>query len=168
MAWRERLNSWQWSNTFHVDTHCVKYNASLFFSDFSCCMNLINSTLSRWIISPHTVTAKATKNIVPLCINSQMNNPVLQNYSITFKSWTHHWQKKKLTELNWTDLLWPSLNSNLPPGLYGFKLLQFEAWLSFSRIGFFLIFLLQKRSLNAFKWRKEWYFHLSATLQTKL
>ncbi len=55
----------------------------------------------------HTVTAEATKNIVPLCINRQMNNVILQNYSITFKSWT---ADKKWTELNWTELNWAAVS----------------------------------------------------------
>ncbi len=30
--------------------------------------------------------------------------------------------QKKMNWINWTELLWQSLNSNLPPGSYGFKL----------------------------------------------
>ncbi len=59
--------------------HCVKYDTSLFFLNFHCCMNLINHHTKQMNDFSHTVTAEATQNIVPLCINSQ-------NETVTFQS----------------------------------------------------------------------------------
>ncbi len=80
--------------------HSVKQNTSMFFLDFHCCMNLIKQHKADEWFSPHSNSGDH-KNIVPLCINRQMNKAVLQNETITFKSWTNHWQKN---ELNLTEL----------------------------------------------------------------
>lgn len=73
----------------------------------------VNTTRSRWMIfSPPAMTAEGTKTSLSLCLNRQI--------------WFHLKYEQtiytKLTELNSTDLLLPSLNSNLPPGPHGLKL----------------------------------------------
>ncbi len=105
-------------SVFYTDTHsdCVNYDTSLFFLDFSCCVNLIKHHTEQMNDFSHTVTAEATKNIVPLCINRQMNK--IRSLHLNREQTSN----KKLTDLNWSELLWPSLNSNRPPGSYGFKL----------------------------------------------